>query len=117
MTDFEWTKFVFDHATGSYKGDSQQYGRNISTFWICDLRIYCDLLHAKLYRYRDRRGREADADMEFNDGAWALIKVKLGDQNDIDLAANNLRRLSEDITNHNAKPAFLMVVTKDHAAY
>ena len=97
--------------------DMNTFGFLFESLVIRDLRIYCDLLHAKLYHYRDKRGREADAVMEFNDGAWALIKVKLGDQNDIDLAANNLRRLSEDITNHNAKPAFLMVVTKDRVAY
>ncbi len=55
--------------------------------------------------------------MEFNDDAWALIEVKLGTNTDIDAAANNLLRLSQDIANHDAKPAFLIVVAKDKVTY
>lgn len=97
--------------------DMNTFGFLFESLAIRDLRIYCDSIRAKLFHYRDKRGLEADAVMEFNDGAWALIEVKLGDQDDIDLAADNLHRLAKDVTNNHAKPAFLMVITKDQVAY
>ena len=85
---------------------------------IRDLRIYCDSIRAKLYKYRDSKKREADAVIQFNDGSWALIEVKLGGDEDINLACKNLKKIADDIDiEKTGKPAFLMVITKNKFAY
>jgi hypothetical protein len=85
---------------------------------VHDLRIYADTIGAHVYKYRDSRKREADAVIQFNDGTWALIEVKLGGEEDIKIAADNLIRIAEDIDQERTgRPAFLMVVTKNKVAY
>lgn len=52
------------------------------------------------------------------DGSWALIEVKLGGEDDIKEAGNNLLKIAKDIDEEKTgKPAFLMVVTKNRVAY
>jgi len=47
-----------------------------------------------------------------------LIEVKLGDEDDIFEASNNLLKIAKDIDEEKTgKPAFLMVVTKNKVAY
>lgn len=83
-----------------------------------DLRVYCDVIHAKLYKFSDSKKREADAVIQFNDGSWALIEVKLGNEEDILEASNNLLKIASVIDiERTGKPAFLMVVTKNKVAY
>ena len=84
---------------------------------IRDLRIYCDTLNAFVYHYKDQLDREADAVIQFRDGSWALVEVKLGNQEDVDIAASKLIKLAKDIDAEKmGKPAFLMVVTKGAVA-
>lgn len=96
--------------------DMKTFGFFFESLAIRDLRVYCDTFGAKLYHYRDKNGREADAVIQFRDGSWALIEVKLGDQEEIDSAAEKLRNLADDIDESTGKPAFLMVITKDSVA-
>ena len=99
--------------------------RNMETFGLLfeslvvrDIRTYCDVINAKVYKYRDSKKREADLVIVFNDGSWALVEVKLGEKDDIDKAANKLIDIAEDIdTIKTGNCAFLMVVTKDSLAY
>ena len=47
-----------------------------------------------------------------------MIEVKLGGEDDIVKAADNLIKIAEDIDwKKSGKPAFLMVVTKNKVAY
>ena len=47
-----------------------------------------------------------------------MIEVKLGGEEDIKAAADNLIRIADDIDqDKTGKPAFLMVVTKNKVAY
>lgn len=56
--------------------------------------------------------------LQFADGSWALIEVKLGGEDDIRNAADNLMKIADDIDRERTgKPAFLMVVTKNKVAY
>ena len=56
--------------------------------------------------------------LQFADGSWALVEVKLGGEDDIRKAADNLIRIADDIDRERTgKPAFLMVVTKNKVAY
>ena len=98
--------------------DITTFGLLFESLVIRDLRIYCDSIRAKLYKYRDSKKREADAVIQFDDGSWALVEVKLGGEEDIKTACDNLLKIAADIDiEKTGKPAFLMVVTKNKFAY
>ena len=85
---------------------------------VRDLRTYCDSIGASLYKYRDSKKREADAVIQFKDGSWALIEVKLGGLDDVEFASKKLLNIASDIDQEKTGPlAFLMVITKDGFAY
>lgn len=94
------------------------FGLLFESLVVRDIRIYCDVINAKVYKYRDSKNREADLVIVFEDGSWALIEVKLGGKDDIELAANKLKDIASDIdANKTGNCSFLMVVTKDSLAY
>ena len=98
--------------------DITTFGFLFESLVVHDLRVYSDAIGAHVYKYRDSKRREADAVIQFNDGTWALIEVKLGGEDDIKKAAENLNNIAKDIDyDRTGKPAFLMVVTKNKVAY
>ncbi len=98
--------------------DITTFGLMFESLVIHDLRVYCDVIGAQLYKYRDAKKREADAVIQFEDGSWALIEVKLGNNDDIKKASENLLKIANDIdVKRTGEPAFLMVVTKNNLAY
>lgn len=64
--------------------------------------------------FRLRRLSEAEAVLVYKNGTYALIEIKLGDDEAIDEAAKNLLKLQEDLIQ---KPLYLMVITKSRYAY
>ena len=98
--------------------DITTFGLLFESLVVHDLRVYADAIGARVYKYRDSKKREADAVLQFADGSWALIEVKLGGEDDIRRAADNLIKIADDIDwEKTGKPAFLMVVTKNKVAY
>ena len=97
--------------------DIRTFGLLFESMVIRDLRIYCDCIDARVYHYRDYSDREADAVIQFSDGNYALIGVKLTNSEDIDKAAKKLRILSDDIIFEGAKPSFLAIITATSTAY
>jgi len=98
--------------------DMSTFGLLFESMVVRDLRIYCDTINANVYHYRDKLAREADAVICFDDDNWALIEIKLADQEAIKEASKKLVKLSNDIDNkRHPKPAFLMIVTATQAAY
>ncbi|MCF0114851.1 MAG: DUF4143 domain-containing protein, partial [Erysipelotrichaceae bacterium] len=98
--------------------DITTFGFLFESLVIHDLRVYADTIGAHVYKYRDAKNREADAVIQFKDGSWALVEVKLGNEEDINQAASNLLKISNDIDmEKTGKLAFLMVVTKNKVAY
>ena len=98
--------------------DMKTFGLLFESLAIRDLRIYCDTLNADVYHYRDKADREADAVITFEDGSWALIEVKLGDEEEIKESSNKLVALANDIDEkEHPKPAFMMIVTGTNVAY
>ena len=98
--------------------DITTFGLLFESLVIHDLRVYANTIGAHVYKYRDSKKREADAVIQFSDGSWALIEVKLGGEDDIIQAADNLIKIADDIDiERTGKPAFLMVVTKNKIAY
>ena len=97
--------------------DMKTFGFFFESLAIHDLRIYAEANNAKLYKYRDGQNREADAVIQFADGSFGLIEIKLGDEEDIDLASKSLRKIAEDVDmEKTGSLAFLMVVTKNKVA-
>lgn len=97
--------------------DMNTFGFLFESLAVRDLRVYCDTIGANVYHYRDKLDREADAVIQFKDGEWALIEIKMGNQDDIDEAANKLLKLADDIDEDKKNPAFLMIITKEKFAY
>ena len=98
--------------------DITTFGFLFESLVVHDLRVYSDAIGAHVYKYRDSKKREADVVIQFNDGSWALIEVKLGGEDDIKEAAKNLINIANDIDyERTGQPAFLMVVTKNKVAY
>ena len=97
--------------------DMVTFGFLFESLAVRDLRVYADVLGAKLYKYRDSKKREADIVMQFRNGDYGLIEVKLGGEQDVEEAARKLAIIRDDIDEEKTgKPAFLMVITKGNAA-
>ena len=90
------------------------FGFLFESLAIRDLKIYSSIINASIYHYKDSLNREADAVIVFKEGNFGLIEIKLGDDEDIELAAKNLKKISNDIIE---KPIFLMIITKNKYAY
>ena len=98
--------------------DMRTFGLLFESLAIRDLRIYSDSIGADVHHFRDSKSREADAVLTFADGSWALIEVKLGDEEEIKEASQKLVELAADIDEkEHPKPAFLMIVTAQNVAY
>lgn len=72
-----------------------------------DLRIYMDYLDGHLYHFRDNvTGLEVDSILEFSDGNYAAVEIKLG-YNQVEEAKNNLLDFYKNMVK---KPAFMCVI-------
>jgi predicted AAA+ superfamily ATPase len=92
--------------------DLKTFGFLFEAMAIRDLRVYADALDAKVYHYRDKDELECDVVMELRNGRYALIEIKLGGQDNVNLAAQQLQQLASKIdTARVGEPAFRMVLT------
>ena len=72
-----------------------------------DLRIYMDYLDGKIYHFRDNvSGLEVDTILEFEDGEYAAVEIKLG-YNEVDDAIKNLKEFYNNMTK---KPKFMCII-------
>jgi predicted AAA+ superfamily ATPase len=84
---------------------------------IRDLRIYAEVEGGKVFHYRDSRGLEIDAIVEYADGTWGAFEIKLG-MGAVDDAANNLLKFAAKIDTDKTKaPAALTVITGNGFAH
>lgn len=84
-----------------------------------DLRVYAESRGGELYHYRDDRGKEIDAIVEWADGRWIAVEIKLG-AHEIEAAAKHLLAMQRDILAYNpenAPAALLVVCGMSRAAY
>lgn len=92
--------------------DLNTFGFLFEAMAVRDLRVYADALDAKVYHYRDKDELECDVVMELRNGRYGLIEIKLGGQDNVALASNQLRKLASKIdTGRVGEPAFRMVLT------
>ena len=72
-----------------------------------DLRIYMDYLDGHLYHFRDNvTGLEVDSILEFSDGEYAAVEIKLG-YNQVEEAKKSLLKFYDNIVK---KPAFMCII-------
>lgn len=72
-----------------------------------DLRIYMDYLDGHLYHFRDNvTGLEVDSILEFSDGEYAAVEIKLG-YNQVEEAKKSLLKFSANMIK---KPAFMCII-------
>lgn len=72
-----------------------------------DLRVYIEYLGGKLYHFRDNvTGLEVDSILEFSDGEYAAVEIKLG-FNEVDNAKKSLMSFYNNMVK---KPKFMCVI-------
>ncbi len=87
--------------------DLETFGLLFEALVERDLRIYIESLDGNLYHFRDNvSGLEADAILEFADGEYAAIEIKLG-FNKVEEAIKNLVKFSDNMLK---KPKFMCVI-------
>ncbi len=74
-----------------------------------DLKIYAEYNGATLYHFRDEKGNEADAVIEYPDGTWGAFEIKLG-ANQIDAAAKELLELKQIMAKEGDNPPKVLCV-------
>jgi predicted AAA+ superfamily ATPase len=97
--------------------DLNYFGLLFESLAIRDLRIYADAGGGKAFHYRDSRGLEIDAVIEYADGTWGAFEIKLG-IGAVDDAASNLLKFAAKInTDKTSAPSALTVITGNGFAY
>jgi predicted AAA+ superfamily ATPase len=97
--------------------DLNYFGLLFESLVIRDLRVYADASGANVFHYRDSRGTEADAIVEYADGTWGAFEIKLG-IGAVDEAASSLKKLAEKIDTTKVKSRVaLTVITGNGFAY
>ena len=88
-------------------GDLNTFGFLFEALVERDLRIYMDYLDGKIYHFRDNvSGLEVDTILEFEDGEYAAVEIKLG-YNEVDDAIKNLKEFYNNMVK---KPKFMCVI-------
>ena len=98
--------------------DPQYFGQVFESMVIRDLRVLASAEYGRVYHYRDNTGLEVDAIVEYPDGKWGAVEVKLGSSRipDAERSLLTLRDQRVDLDRVGA-PAFLAVVTATEYAY
>ena len=87
--------------------DLRTFGFMFEAMCERDLRIYIEYLGGKIYHFRDNiTGLEVDSILEFEDGEYALIEIKLG-LHQVNEAKQNLLNFYD---NMKKKPKFMCVI-------
>lgn len=99
-------------------GDPAYFGQVFEAMVIRDLHAYLDATGSNLYHYRDETGLEVDAIIEFADGGWAAIEIKLGESR-IPQAETSLLRLRDERVDLDriGPPRFLAIITSGANGY
>ena len=96
------------------KLDFETFGFFFESICTRDIRVYANSIGGEVYHYNDSSGLEVDLIIELNDGRWAGIEVKLG-ENEAEKAADNLLKFADEVKG--IKPSFLMILTNTQMAY
>ena len=104
--------------------DFKTLGFLFESLCIRDLKIYTSAYDGKVSYYHDRYGLEADCVLHLNDGRYALIEFKLG-ENEVNDAAKHLCEIEKLVAEYNEKekncpmllPSLKLVITATEYGY
>jgi predicted AAA+ superfamily ATPase len=99
-------------------GDPEFFGQIFESMAIRDLWALVAAESGRVYHYRDSTGLEVDAVLEYPDGTWAAIEVKLGASRvpEAERALLTLRDSRVDVARV-GNPSFMAVITATEFAY
>ena len=107
FTDVSLACASLDLTKDKLLDDLRTFGFMFEALCERDLRIYIEYLGGKLFHFRDNvTGLEVDSILEFNDGEYAAIEIKLG-FNQVDEAKKNLLNFYNNMVK---KPKFMCIV-------
>ncbi|ADR24492.1 conserved hypothetical protein [Mycoplasma leachii PG50] len=94
---------LLDLTPNKIMSDLNLYGLLFEGLVIRDLKVYAQANEAKVYHYQDYLYNELDAVIEFKNGEWCAIEIKLG-LNQVEQAAKQLNKAIDAITRSKNKP-------------
>lgn len=107
LTDPSLVCAILDLNKEKLFSDLQTFGFLFESLVFHDLRIYMESIGGRVFHFHDNAtGAESDAVLEFSDGEFALVEVKLG-YNKVEEAKKSLLRVEKLFTK---PPMFKMVV-------
>ena len=102
--DLSVDKLLMDHNT---------FGLMFESIVERDLSIYMDYLDGRLYHFRDNTsGDEVDAILEFRNGDYAAVEIKLS-EGGIEEAKTNLTKFYNNVSK---KPKFMCIIVGHYEA-
>lgn len=113
LTDPSLACAALNLTTDKLLKDLKTFGFLFEALVERDLRIYIEHLGGHLYHFRDNvTGLEVDSILEFADGEYAAVEIKLG-YNAVENAKENLLKFSHNITK---PPKFMCIITSNFGA-
>ncbi len=99
-------------------GDFKTLGFLFKSLVVRDLRIYAQAREASVWHSRDSHGNEVDAIVDWGDGRWMAVEVKLGSMDAVDESADTLNRVCQKVDHDlTGPPARKMVIAASGYAY
>jgi predicted AAA+ superfamily ATPase len=97
--------------------DFNTFGLLFESLCIRDLKVYANASGGSVSHYRDARGLECDAIVEYPDGRWCAVEVKFAKGSE-DTAATNLLKIAREVrSQHGGAASFLIILTAGEIAY
>lgn len=98
--------------------DLKTLGILFESLVVRDLRIYAQAHEAAVWHYRDTKHNEIDAIVDWGDGRWIAVEIKLGSMGAVDEAANTLNRVCARVdTDKTGPPVRKLVITASGYGY
>lgn len=98
-------------------GDLEYFGQLFESLVVRDLRVYAEPIGGIVRHYRDSAGREVDAIIEFPDGRWMAVEIKLAAAREEEAAASLTRFVKNLDTARTPPPAATIIITGGQYAY
>lgn len=98
--------------------DLKSFGLFFEDFAVRDLSVYSESINGTLKHYRDSNGNEVDAIIEFENGTYCAIEIKIASEDNIADGIKSLNKFERMMEKNKLKrPIFKMVLTSHGACY
>lgn len=109
FTDPSLAAACMEAGTDALLNDPNTAGFLFESLCYRDLSVYSSAFGGRVSYYLDNSGLEVDSVVEYGDGRWGAVEVKMG-YKETDRAAANLLRLKNKLTGEAPEPSFMMVL-------